>query len=137
MAGTTAPRKRTTTRTRPRPVPAIIEGDAGEFVPLRLTSDDELPEPERTVVAYLDDYELTIPKQVPPNLALKVMRTQRVRGEEMAMMEMLEEVLGPEGFERLSNWRQLTTDNLIDLFKVIQSVAMGALEIPKSGSRNG
>jgi hypothetical protein len=65
------------------------------------------------------------------------MRTSRKSGDEAAMMQMLEEVLGEEGYERLENWSALTVDNLIALFKVVQKVALGALEVPKSSSRNG
>ena len=88
-------------------------------------------------IAYLDDYELTMPAVVPPNVGLKVMRTSRKAGDEAAMLQMLEEVLGPEGYEHLENWSALTVENLIDLFKVVQTVAMGALEVPKSSSGNG
>ena len=147
MAATSPPKRRTPAR---KPV---IEDGAGDPVPLdpepiyravdgtdevlRFTSPDQPVEEERVVVAYLDDYPLTVPKTVPPNIALKVMRTSRTRGDEIAMMQMLEEVIGPEGYERLANWPSLTIDNLVDLFKAVQKVSMGALEIPKSSSRNG
>ncbi len=132
MTTATPPKPRTPAK--PKPQPVIQTGD---FEPLQFTSPTEAPEAERVVIAYLDDYELTMPAQVPPNVGLKVIRTSRRKGDEVARMQMLEEVLGEEGYERLENWSALTVDNLIDLFKVVQKVALGALEVPKSSSGNG
>lgn len=106
-----------------------------DFEPLRFTSPDaDAPEPDRVTIAYLDDYALTMPAALRPNLALKVMRTQRKEGEGAAMMQMLEEVLGTEGFDKLVEWDGLEADNLVDLFGVVQHVAMGVTETPKSSS---
>ena len=128
----TSPPKRKTGKAEP-----VIPAATDEFAPLQFTTPDEPVVEERVTIAYIDDYELTMPKTVPPNVALKVMRTSRTQGDEMAMMQMLEEVIGPDGYERLANWPALTGDHLIDLFKVVQKVSMGALEVPKSSSGNG
>lgn len=140
MPTASPPRRKPTTR-KPAAIKAtpraVIQSTAtGDFEPLHFDS-AAAPEIERVVIAYLDDYELTMPAVVPPNVGLKVMRTSRKSGDEAAMMQMLEEVLGEEGYERLENWSALTVDNLVALFKVVQKVALGALEVPKSSSRNG
>jgi hypothetical protein len=114
---------------------AVIDASKEDFEPLRLTSNDpEATAPDRVVIAYLDDYELSMPAKMPASIALKVMRAQRKEGEAQAMMLMLEEVLGDEGFTKLIEWDSLTDDNLVDLFAVVQHVAMGAMETPKSSS---
>jgi hypothetical protein len=128
-----APPRRKGKAVRPAPRAIITVGQDDEYEPLRLSSDDT-PEVERVVIAYLDDYELTMPKKVPPNIALKVMRVQRKEGEAPAMMQLLESVLGDEGFTKLVDWESLTEDNLMDLFQVVQRVSMGAMETPKSSS---
>lgn len=133
MATASPPRK----PARKKPQPVIQSTASGDFEPLQFTSPDTPAEQERVVIAYIDDYPLTMPAEISPNVGLKIMRTSRRSGDEAAMMQMLEEVLGEEGYERLENWSALTVDNLIDLFKVVQKVAMGALEVPKSSSGNG
>lgn len=135
---TAPPRKRAPARKAPVKKAATFPVIAGEgFEPLRLESAVEQAEPERVVIAYLDDYELTMPTAIPPNVSLKVIRTARQSGDGVAMMQMLEEVLGPEGYDRLANWPSLTSENLEKLFAVVQHVAMGPLETPKASSRNG
>jgi len=135
MATASPPRRRPPAKKKPQPV--LQSTATGDFEPLQFTSPDTPQDNERVVIAYLDDYPLTMPAQVPPNVGMKVMRTSRRSGDEAAMMQMLEEVLGEEGYERLENWSALTVDNLIALFKVVQKVALGALEVPKSSSGNG
>jgi hypothetical protein len=135
MATASPPRRRAPAKKTPQPV--IQSTATGDFEPLQFTTPDTPAEVERVVIAYLDEYPLTMPATVPPNVGLKIIRTSRRSGDEAAMMQMLEEVLGAEGYERLENWSALTVDNLIDLFKVVQKVALGALEVPKSSSRNG
>ena len=131
MAAPTRPAR----KPRPKPKPIVLDDE--EFVPLQHTSTDEPVEEERVTIAYLDEQPITMPAHMPPNVALKVMRTSRRRGDEVAMAEMLEEVIGPDSYERLANFRGLTDDNLVDLMTVVTKVAMGALEVPKAGSRNG
>ena len=132
MAATSPPKR----PARKKLQPVIQSTATGDFEPLHLTSVEEPEEKERVVIAYLDDYPLTMPAEVPPNVGLKVMATARKQGDGIAMMQMLEEVLGPEGYDRLANWDSLTSDNLTDLFAVVQRVSMGALETPKASSRN-
>lgn len=119
----------------PRKKPVIQSTATGDFEPLHFDA-TETPEVERVVIAYLGDYELTMPAELPPNVALKIMRTARKYGDPAAMNEMLEEVIGPEAFDKLINYRALTEQNLADLFKVVQEVAFGRLEVPKASSRN-
>lgn len=136
MTGTKAPtrrpRKPAAIRATSR---AVIDAGKPGFEPLRLTSaGPDAPAPERVIIAFLDDYELSMPAKMPASTSLRVMRAQRKEGEAQAMMLMLEEVLGEEGFTKLVEWPSLTDDNLVDLFAVVQHVAMGAMETPKSSS---
>lgn len=130
-------RKTRPRNTSPRAMPAPVLGDEPEFEPLHFTTDQTAEPEDRVTIAYVDDYPITMPKVMPPNVALKVMRTSRKRGDEIAMAEMLEEVIGDEAYLRLANHRGLTDGNLADLLLVVQKVAMGALEVPKASSGNG
>lgn len=117
-----------------KPTPRSIIDAGDEFEPLRFTSPPEEVVEDRVTIAYLDDYELTMPRKVPPHIALKVMRTSRKKGDEAAMGEMLEEVIGEDAYTQLANYKALTDDDLANLMRVVQKVAMGALEIPKASS---
>lgn len=139
MAATTTPRK---PRSRPaavKPTPrsVIDAGHADDVEPLRFTAPAEIPAEDRVTIAYLDEYALTMPRTLPPNVALKLMRTSRKQGTQAAMGELLEEVLGEDAYTRLADYPHLTDDGLADLIKVVQTVAMGRLETPKASSRNG
>lgn len=127
-----------TRKPKPRNTPRrpVLDEEPGGFEPLRFTTAEAEPE-ERVTIAYVDDYPITMPRVMPPNIALKIMRTSRKRGDEVAMAEMLEEVIGDDAYQRLADYRGLTDQNLADLMTVVQKVAMGALEVPKASSGNG
>jgi hypothetical protein len=134
----------TTTRKRtPKPVVratprSIVDAgkDDDEFEPLHFVTPDTEAAEDRVVIAYLDDYELSMPRAVPPNVGLKLMRTARKQGTDAVVGEMLEEVLGEEAYERLANYKHLTDEDLAALIKVVTKVVMGALEVPKASSKS-
>lgn len=140
MAGTATRRKSPAKPTTVHPTPRSII-DAGRdddgIQPLRFTSPAEPEAEDRVVIAYLDDYELSMPRSFSPGMALKIMRTSRKQGSQDAMVEMLELALGEEGYTRLAEYQGLTDRDLADVFTVVQKVAMGGLENPKASSRNG
>jgi hypothetical protein len=132
----------TTTRKR-SPKPAAVaprsiidSGRDDEFEPLHFTTPTQETEQDRVVIAYLDDYELSMPRSVPPNISLKLMRTSRKLGSEAAVGEMLEEVLGEDAYMRLANYRHLTDEQLASLVRVVTKVVMGGLEVPKASSKS-
>jgi hypothetical protein len=132
---TSPTRARTRKATPKRSIHAAASKELQPTGPLQLTSTPAEESP-RVIIAYLDDYELTMPEQLSPGVGLKLMRTARTGGGEMAMTQMLEEVLGDEAYQRLIDFEGLTGQNLADLFSVVQRVAMGKLEVPKASSKS-
>ena len=131
-AKTSRPARRTTTaRTGPVAVP-LADG----LEPLRFTTPTEPVEEDRVVAFYIDDHAYTVPAHVSPSVALRFMKAARTGGTELAMSELLEEMLGPEAHDALMNYRHLTQQQLADLVHLIRRHAMGAIEDPKEGSRS-
>lgn len=133
MAAKTSRPARRTTPARTGPV-AVPLADGVE--PLRFTTPTEPVEEERVVVFFLDDVPYTMPAHVSPSVSLKFMKIARSDGMELAMAGLLEEVLGPEAYDALSNYKHLTQQNMGDLMDAIRRHAMGSLEGPKEGSKS-
>lgn len=130
MAATTTPRKRPARAPAKRAAPAEVD----EFVPLQFTTPEQVEEIERAPLFSIDGVTYTIPTTVPPARALKVMRSYRLYGEQVALTEMLEEMIGTPAYLALMEWPHLTNDNLASLLDAVQKVVVGALETPKGGS---
>lgn len=128
----------TTARRTTRKAPAaraVTALDAG-FEPLRFvtTPAAERAPDERVVLFSLDDQEFTIPKKFPVGLGLKVIRTMRRRGQEVAMAELLEEVIGEDAYEALVNYPDLSNDDIEHLMQIVNKLALGSLDGPKGRS---
>lgn len=130
MATTT--RRRTTTKSR---AVGNIQPPQ-DFEPIRfVTKRPEDREPvERVVLFSLDDQDYMIPKKFPVNLGLKVIRTMRRQGQEIAMAELLEAVIGEDAYEALVNYPDITNDDIARLMEIVQSLALGSLDGPKGRS---
>lgn len=105
--------------------PAQVDPTSPE--PVRLSTKGEVDE-SRRVLFSIDDVDYTIPARPRPNLALKFMWQSKTLGEDEAGMNLLIAMLGEEGFEALSNYEALTTEDFIRVMNIAQDVAMGALE---------
>lgn len=116
------------------PAPALDT----EVEPLTFVSTpDEEREPERRVVLFtIDGKAYSIPKKFPVGLGLKIIRTVRLHGEELAMAELLSEVLGDDAYDALINYRDLTPENLMDLMLKVRELALGGLQGPKASSKS-
>lgn len=128
----TATRRRTTTKS-----PAVRNiQPPQDFEPVRfVTKRPEDREPvERVVLFSLDDKDYTIPRKFPVSLGLKVIRTMRKRGQEIAMAELLEEVIGEDAYEALVNYPDLEDSDIERLMEIVQSLALGSLDSPKGRS---
>lgn len=131
MAGTTTrPRTRKTPTARARPV-AVID-DPVEVLAFE-AHDDDGPE-DRVVLVTIKGEPLTIPAVIEPALGMKIMKTARIQGEAVAMMQMLEEVMGEDAYDKLIDYKP-TSSQLEQLVLAVQRHVMGALETPKGSSR--
>lgn len=122
---------RRTTKTKPMNVPLTQDVE-----PLRLVTkrpEDRAPE-ERVELFSIDDTSYTIPKKFPVGLGLKVIRTARRSGQEIAMAELLEEVIGSDAYDALVNYKDLEDEHLERLMNIVNQLALGSLEGPKGHS---
>lgn len=108
MASTT--RQTTAARKRAAAKPTAIDGDL-DFEPIRIAADDEVVE-ERVPLFYIGDTEYTIPKEIPPGVALQFLREAREHGRDLATAPLLTRVLGEEAYEALEQSRALTEDQM-------------------------
>lgn len=103
-------RQTTAARKRAAAKPTAIEGDL-DFEPIRIASDDEIEE-ERVPLFYIGDTEYTIPKEMPPGVALQFLREAREHGRDLATAPLLTRVLGEDAYEALEQSKALTEDQM-------------------------
>ncbi|TXJ78633.1 hypothetical protein E2C11_16635 [Streptomyces lavendulae] len=129
MASTTT-RQAAAARKRAAAKPA----DAHSFEPIRIAADDEIPD-ERVPLFYIGDTEYTIPKDIPPGVALQYLRTAGERGEQFAAPILLRRVLGEEAYEALETSRALTDDQLRQIIDIVVNLSLGRGEKPEGKAK--
>lgn len=77
---------------------------------------------------HLDGVTYQIPAKPRVNVALRYLRTAKRDGETVATSELLEALLGVDGFEALTNYDELTPDQFAQIVAAAQKVTLGALE---------
>lgn len=122
---TAPPKKHTAKKTAP--AAAASDGGAG---PLRLTSK---PEAERVVLFYVDDTPYSIPKVIGRNHGLRYLKTARRQGEAMAAQELMETLLGEDGYDALMDCEGLTDDDLDAITTRLRDGALGEVEDETGG----
>jgi len=120
-------------RLTPAPVAADPRADGGGPVVLVTGSAPEAPSVE---LFSLDGVSYTIPAKPRVNLALRYLWHAKQYGEDRAAAELLESLLGAEGFEALMNYDDLTGDQFEAIMAAATKYTLGALEdgTGKSGS---
>lgn len=97
-------------RKRAAATPTAVDGDL-DFEPIRIAADDEI-EVERVPLFYIGDDEYTIPKEIPPGVALQYLREAREYGRELATAPLLISVLGEEAYRALEKSKALNEDQM-------------------------
>lgn len=123
----TAPARR---RATPKPVSPI---SAAAFEPIRIAADpvDE----ERIPIFYIGDDEYTIPKDIPPGVALEYLRVAGDVGQEMAAPKLLVRVLGEEAYTALEQSRGCTQEQLQQVVSLIVDLSLGRTENKEGKAR--
>lgn len=129
-AGRAAPK-----RTQVRPV-AVPRAALDAPQPVRIITTDAVAEPELFEIFSIDDVSYFAPKDVSPSVSLRLMKTARTAGMEIALGEMLEEVLGTEAYDALANCRHVTRAQFEAVMELVRTNVMGAVELPKGSSRS-
>lgn len=76
----------------------------------------------------LNDQTYSIPKKPKANIALRYLREARTLGEDVAAGNLLEAVLGEEGYTALMDYEDLTMKDLQSIMLIAQKVVMGGIE---------
>lgn len=125
MASTTPARTRQTTAARKRAANKPTSSAAAlDFEPIRIDSDDDYEE-ERVPLFYIGDTEYTIPKEIPPGVALQFLREAREHGRELATAPLLIRVLGEDAYLALEESRALTEDQMEWIINKVLDLALG------------
>jgi len=109
--------------------PAAAAGDDG-FEPVRITSKAEVG---RVVLFYVDDVAYTIPKKIGRNHGLRYLKTARRQGEAMAAQELMETLLGEDGYDALMDCDGLTDEDLDRIMTQLRDGALGEAEDDTGG----
>ena len=125
----TASRRRATTKPAPQAVPE------GDFEPVRLSSKPSV-EVARVVLFYVDDEAYSIPEKIGRNHGLRYLRTANKKGEALAAQELLEILIGEDGYTALMECEGLSDDDLDRIMTQLRDGALGAVE-EESGKGKG
>ncbi|MEV8439185.1 hypothetical protein AB0425_17560 [Actinosynnema sp. NPDC051121] len=145
MGATTA--KRATTRRAPARKPAAAKSRAkaaavapltaaADFEPIEITTPEQPAEVEMAHLFSIDGVPYFVPRNPPPAVALRFVRTAWQVGMELALAELLDRMLGEEAYEALASCDAMTPEQLAAIMQHLRQLSMGALEGPKGSSRS-
>ena len=110
-----------------KPKPAPEPSADGGFEPVRLTSKPAV-EAARAVLFYVDDTAYSIPKKIGRNHGLRYLQTARKQGEALAAQELLEILIGEDGYQALMDCDGLGDEDLDRIMTQLRDGALGAVE---------
>ena len=125
----TSPARKRTAASKPSTVPLDLDG----FEPVRLSSapvaEDRIP------LFYVDETEYTIPRTISRGVSLWFLRLAGEIGETRAAPQLLERLLGEEGYQALVDSPSLTDDELNAIIDLAVRVAFGQVENKEQGGK--
>lgn len=137
MASTTRTRQSTAARKKAAaPRTAALSDPLAGFEPIRIAADDEVEE-ERVPLFYIGDAEYTIPREIPPGVALQYLRHARESGHELATPPLLVRVLGEDAYMALEQSKAMTEEQLERIVKLIIDLALGQAEKQEGKAQTG
>ncbi|MGW0575115.1 hypothetical protein ACWD25_03915 [Streptomyces sp. NPDC002920] len=120
----TSTRQSTAARKRTASKPVNGTGDLTDFEPIHIPANEDVIE-ERVPLFFIGDDEFSIPKTIPPGVALEFMREARQHGRDLATAPLLTRVLGEEAYEALEQSKALTEDQLEWIVDKVLDLALG------------
>lgn len=127
------PAKKRAAKKTAAPVPAAVDED---FEPVRLASKSTAPV-DRVVLFYVDDTAYGIPKKIGSNHGLRYLQTARKQGEAIAAQELLETLIGEDGYEALMGCDDLEDEQLDKIMTRLRDMALGEVEDRNGGKAKG
>ncbi len=98
---------------------------------IALTSRPAGDEPDPIELFSLDGVSYTIPAKPRANLALRYLYEAKSIGTDYAATNLLEALVGTDGYQALMNYDDLTGDQLQEVLDAAQKITLGTLESPK------
>jgi hypothetical protein len=133
MASTTARTTRQSAAARKKAAaarPVSVSDPLAGFEPIRIDADDDVVE-DRVPLFYIGDDEYTIPREIPPGVALQYLRQARESGHELATPPLLIRVLGEDAYMALEQSKAVKEDQLERIVKLIVDLALGQADKKK------
>ncbi len=122
MASTT---RQSTAAARKRAASKPVNGiDADDFEPIHIAANEDVVE-ERVPLFFIGDDEYTIPKAIPPGVALEFLREAREHGRDLATAPLLNRVLGEDAYTALEQSKALTEDQMQWIVDKVLDLALG------------
>lgn len=90
---------------------------------------------ERVPLFYIDDDEFTIPKKIKPNVAMRYLTDVRDRGPEVALAEVMTEILGEDAMDALAESEAVTDEQMQQIMGIVQKLLLGAMDRTSGKSR--
>ena len=137
MASTTTRPTRQSTAARKKAAaarPAPVSDPLANFEPIHIAADDDVEE-ERVPLFYVGEDEYTIPREIPPGVALQYLRQARESGHELATPPLLIRVLGEDAYMALEQSRAVTDVQLEKIVKLIIDLALGQKDNKEEGGK--
>ena len=100
---------------------------------IELTRSGEGESPEMVDLFSIDGKTYQVPAKPRVNVALQYLTLSREHGEQMAQMMLLEKLLGPEGYKALSEYDELTPEQLREVSDFAAKLTLGAVESEGNG----
>ena len=124
MASTTRQSTAAARSKRAATKPVNGTADAADFEPIRIAANDDVVE-ERVPLFFIGDDEYTIPKSIPPGVALEFLREAREYGRDLATAPLLSRVLGEDAYTALEQSKALTEDQMEWIVDKVLDLALG------------
>jgi len=122
MASTT---RQSTAAARKRAASKPVNGiDADDFEPIHIAANEDVVE-ERVPLFFIGDDEYTIPKAIPPGVALEFLREARTHGRDLATAPLLIRVLGEDAYTALEQSKALDEDQMQWIVDKVLDLALG------------
>ena len=124
MASTTRQSTAAARNKRAATKPVNGTADTADFEPIRIAANEEVVE-ERVPLFFIGDDEYTIPKSIPPGVALEFLREARTHGRDLATAPLLSRVLGEDAYTALEQSKALTEDQMEWIVDKVLDLALG------------
>lgn len=109
-----------------------------EITPVHLPApSEEAAQVEKVTLFTIGDTEYQVPKTPGMGVGLRYLRNLRAKGEDVAVAELMVEMLGEDGFDALCDYPDLTPQQFEAVGKTVQKLAMAGVEQTRPNSGRG